>query len=41
MYDLGLQNWNVFFANVPFTDHKNKYCIVQIIAYTVVHVSSG
>ena len=26
--------------NVPFTNHKNKYFIVQMVAYTTVHVSS-
>ena len=26
--------------NVPFTNHKNKYFIVQMVAYTMVHVAS-
>ena len=26
--------------NVPFTNHKNKYFIVQLVAYTMVQVSS-
>ena len=26
--------------NVPFTNHKNKYFTVQVIAYTMVHVIS-
>ena len=26
--------------NVPFTNHKNKYFIVQMVHYIMVHVSS-
>ena len=26
--------------NIPFTNHKNKYFIVQMVAYTIVHVNS-
>ena len=26
--------------NVPFTNHKNKYFTGQMVAYTMVHVSS-
>ena len=26
--------------NFPFTNHKNKYFIVQMVAYTMVHVTS-
>ena len=26
--------------NVPFTNHKNKYFIVQMVAYTIAHVNS-
>ena len=24
---------------IPFTNHKNKYFIVQMVAYTIVHVN--
>ena len=27
-------------ANIPFTNHKNKYFIVQMVAYTIIHVNS-
>ena len=50
MYDFGLQKWNVsqnFYKshdrlteNGPFRNHKSKYFIVQMVAYTMVHVSS-
>ena len=26
--------------NVPFTNHKNRYFIVQMVAYTIVNVNS-
>ena len=26
--------------NVPFANHKNKYFIVQMVEYTIVHVKS-
>ena len=47
MYDFGLDKCFIEFyksharltKNIPFTNHKNKYFIVQIVAYTMVHVS--